>query len=364
MKELDTKLNKRIFVIDLLRGVAVLLVLFRHFHNLDYTIKIPILSKIGWIGVDLFFVLSGFLISGLLFNEIKRKGKINFKRFFIRRGFKIYPLFYMLIMLIILLKILTHKELNINNILSELFFLQSYNEGMLVHTWSLGVEEHFYIFLPLLLILFIKLNKSDFGNNKVIQLTFFVIAVFCLSYRIITSNYHHFNVYRSIFNSHIRFDSLFLGVFISYYYNYKLQYLKEWYLKYNYYILLLFFISMIFPLCFDIFDYIIYTFGFSIIALGFGALLLILLLNKDSLYVKKMETNFLFKFLSYIGFYSYSIYLWHIPIEAVIMKTNLYNKIYLYPLFLAYLFVCIIFGAFFSKIVEIPILKIRDKYFP
>ena len=76
MKVLDTKLNKRIFVIDLLRGVAVLLVLFRHFHNLDYTIKVPILSKIGWIGVDLFFVLSGFLISGLLFNEIKRKGKI------------------------------------------------------------------------------------------------------------------------------------------------------------------------------------------------------------------------------------------------------------------------------------------------
>ena len=75
---------KRDFSIDVLRGIAVLLVLFRHFHSTDYTIFIPYLEKIGWLGVDLFFVLSGFLISTLLYNEIDKTGKLDFKRFFIR----------------------------------------------------------------------------------------------------------------------------------------------------------------------------------------------------------------------------------------------------------------------------------------
>ena len=51
-------------------------------------------SRVGWTGVDLFFVLSGFLISGLLFSEYKKRHAIDFKRFFIRRGLKIYPAFY------------------------------------------------------------------------------------------------------------------------------------------------------------------------------------------------------------------------------------------------------------------------------
>lgn len=78
--------------IDFLRGVAVALTIFRHFGvNL-------FLYKIGWVGVDLFFVLSGFLVSGLLFGEYKKTGGIDFPRFFVRRGLKIYPLFYLIIL--------------------------------------------------------------------------------------------------------------------------------------------------------------------------------------------------------------------------------------------------------------------------
>ena len=69
---------------------------------------------VGWIGVDLFFVLSGFLISGLLFSEYKKRGAISFKTFFIRRGFKIYPAFYVFLLLTGLLAYLvfhTHATL-------------------------------------------------------------------------------------------------------------------------------------------------------------------------------------------------------------------------------------------------------------
>jgi len=76
----------RIKGLDFLRGIAILLVLFRHNplgNNIFY--------HFGWLGVDLFFVLSGFLVSGLLFTEYKKRGEVRIKRFLIRRGFKIYP---------------------------------------------------------------------------------------------------------------------------------------------------------------------------------------------------------------------------------------------------------------------------------
>src|SRR5438045_3895822 len=78
--------------LDVLRGIAVLLVIVSHYSG---TLPRPsALLETGWVGVDLFFVLSGFLISGLLFSEFEKTGSINLKRFWIRRGFKIYPPFY------------------------------------------------------------------------------------------------------------------------------------------------------------------------------------------------------------------------------------------------------------------------------
>src|SRR5689334_9337029 len=85
---------KRLASIDFLRGIAVILVLFRH-----HWVGIDALQHIGWVGVDLFFVLSGFLVSGLLFAEEKKYGKVERFRFLVRRGFKIYPLFYLSLVL-------------------------------------------------------------------------------------------------------------------------------------------------------------------------------------------------------------------------------------------------------------------------
>ena len=79
--------------LDILRCVAVVLVMIHH-AGIS-----PFFTRVGWIGVDLFFVLSGFLISGLLFSEYQRRGSIDFKRFFIRRGLKIYPAFYVFLLL-------------------------------------------------------------------------------------------------------------------------------------------------------------------------------------------------------------------------------------------------------------------------
>src|ERR1035441_4294981 len=85
--------------LDALRGIAILMVLGRHAGlAVDYLHATNPFTfytmRIGWAGVDLFFVLSGFLISGLLFADYSQWGRIHLKRFYIRRGFKIWPAFY------------------------------------------------------------------------------------------------------------------------------------------------------------------------------------------------------------------------------------------------------------------------------
>ncbi|MBA4135425.1 MAG: acyltransferase, partial [Flavobacterium sp.] len=74
--------NKRLLQLDFLRGMAILLVLLRHKKLFSFTVTM------GWIGVDLFFVLSGFLVSGLLFKEYQKHGNIKPGLFLIRRAYK------------------------------------------------------------------------------------------------------------------------------------------------------------------------------------------------------------------------------------------------------------------------------------
>src|ERR1700730_6928049 len=114
--------NKRL---DVLRCIAVLLVMFNHGGIW------PAAAQHGWIGVDLFFVLSGFLISGLLFSEYKARSSISFKRFFIRRGLKIYPAFYLFLFLTVMFsRIVFHTLPPATHCLHEVFFVQNYWRGV------------------------------------------------------------------------------------------------------------------------------------------------------------------------------------------------------------------------------------------
>src|SRR5690348_5392426 len=85
--------------LDCLRGVAILLVIFTHqvmpYQGAGVLRGVAgLLHRFGWTGVDLFFVLSGFLISGLLFRELQRDGRLRVGRFLIRRGMKIWPAYF------------------------------------------------------------------------------------------------------------------------------------------------------------------------------------------------------------------------------------------------------------------------------
>jgi peptidoglycan/LPS O-acetylase OafA/YrhL len=86
------------------------------------------------VGVDLFFVLSSFLVSGLLFSEIKKTGSVKLGRFLIRRGLKIYPSFYIFIFFTIFGYAVLNRDINSRSLFGELTFLQNYNSSLWNHT--------------------------------------------------------------------------------------------------------------------------------------------------------------------------------------------------------------------------------------
>ncbi len=169
--------------LDVLRCVAVLLVLFRH-SGIESRF-----ASAGWIGVDLFFVLSGFLISGLLFNEYKQHRSINFKRFLIRRAFKIYPAFYLLMLVGFLVDrgLFSHPAYSVSQYLREALYLQNYGPVIWLHTWSLAVEEHFYVLLPVLLLFLLHFARDSEDPFHAIPAAFAIIAIACLSFRVLTA---------------------------------------------------------------------------------------------------------------------------------------------------------------------------------
>ena len=145
--------------LDSLRGLAILLVLF---HNTDAFVGVPLhfLTSYGWMGVDLFFVLSGFLITGILLDANPRES--YFKNFYARRCLRIWPLYYAVLFLMFgLMPLLRPVEAHIILERSSPWwayplFLQNFlvpiptlAAGPLGVTWSLAVEELFYVFWPL-----------------------------------------------------------------------------------------------------------------------------------------------------------------------------------------------------------------------
>lgn len=151
----------RLKQLDLFRAIALFFVLAHH-----YALPVPDLPlglnhaidaffARGWISVDCFFVISGFLIAGLLFSEFKSSRDIDIKRFFIRRGFKIYPAFYVFLFCTFIVEWLIRqpsaRSVLFRAFFSEFFFVQNYGPGLWVHTWSLGLEEQFYLTLPFVL---------------------------------------------------------------------------------------------------------------------------------------------------------------------------------------------------------------------
>ena len=152
--------NGRIPALDGLRALAVLLVICAHAHQTsqfpDFT-ALHLIGRVGPIGVDVFFVLSGFLITTLVLRESERNGCIDLVAFYRRRLLRIVPPFAVLMVTVAILQILGHAELGPRDWIAALTFttnFQHHPAWELGHAWSLSIEEHFYLIWPFIVMMF------------------------------------------------------------------------------------------------------------------------------------------------------------------------------------------------------------------
>lgn len=116
-------MRERNLQLDVLRCLAIVSVLMAHtvfFHQPRWWWD-SLIVRPSWTGVDLFFVISGFLISGLLFSEFQRRGQINFRRFAIRRALKLYPTLYLLVFAVLLKRLIEARFHGVGPISSRQF---------------------------------------------------------------------------------------------------------------------------------------------------------------------------------------------------------------------------------------------------
>jgi peptidoglycan/LPS O-acetylase OafA/YrhL len=204
---------KKIPQLDAIRGLAVLLVLI---HNTDVypSLHLGLIADNGWMGVDLFFVLSGFLITGVLVDTKKSGG--YFRNFYARRCLRIWPLYYSaLLFMFVVVPLLRPSEAQTvfaarsSPWWAYPLFLQNFlipiptaATGLLGVTWSLAVEEQFYLVWPLV----VRLCNE-------VQLRKIAIAVICISPALrFYLSLHQVNIYSNTF---CRLDGLMAGAFLA-----------------------------------------------------------------------------------------------------------------------------------------------------
>lgn len=198
--------------LDGLRGMAILLVVLLHnFGFMNYFF-------FGWLGVDLFFVLSGFLITDILMNSLTNP--FFLRNFYMRRVLRIFPLYYIvLIIFLVLLPTLKIQSLDISYYTSNQFWLwtylqnwlyifkEPYGDKILLHTWSLAVEEQFYLIWPITILLIRKPKK--------LLLIVIIVLVSAIITRYIVWNYKIENLAYSSLYTFTRIDGICIGCMLA-----------------------------------------------------------------------------------------------------------------------------------------------------
>ena len=294
--------------IDGLRSIAVLSVVFHHFS--------PEIVPGGYIGVDIFFVISGYLIAGIIKREIE-ENKFTFVGFYERRVRRIFPALFGVLIFSIILGFLyllpSDFIITLRGLIGTLFFVSNLvfwrdfgggyfgatEDGLipLVHTWSLSVEEQFYVFFPLFLVLLYKFKFNRLFIVSILIIGFF-ISLFLSAYFIKEKSVAVF------FLTPFRIWELLAGVVLVFniFPEIKNKFLNE-------ILSLAAFIALIYP-CFFYSNLTIFP-GLNALLPVIGSAILIHLGKTNHSYVK----DFLkIKVMVFIGLISYSLYLWHWPI--------------------------------------------------
>jgi len=367
-EKLETKVHERLYGLDYLRAFAIILVFFFHYYIISNGEPewLPNVASFGWTGVDLFFVLSGFLISSQLFLQIKKGQLISFKVFFLKRFFRIVPAYLVTVSIYFCFPYFREKEA-LPPLWKFLTFTQNFDlnlkdYGTFSHCWSLCVEEHFYLFLPIILIFLQKSKLFSKSFWLLIGLFLFGFAIRFYSFnnlylsKIGEENswmYWYKYIYYPTYN---RLDGLLVGVALGGIY----QFLPDLWAKLSKYgnqflLLSLCILTGAYFLCEDMMTFNVSIFGFPLIALGFGFMTIGAISPTSFLY--KMNS----KIITFIANLSFAIYLTH---KGIIHTTHQLLEDFKidHNVMLLICIIASVLGAYILHLaIEKPFMKMRDK---
>ena len=330
--------------LDFLRGIAILLVV-------DYHSPHPILSLMygpknpGWAGVDIFFVLSGFLIGGLLMKEWALRGHPDGPRFLIRRAFKIWPQYY-----VFLAYLLLRHHATLYDLRGSLLHLQNYI-GPFTQMWSLAVEEHAYLLLILLFTIAARIHASK--SHLFWTIAALATVALTLKLPLTAAGFPTFAA------THTRIDGIFYGVLLAILYHAfpdrftQLQNLRWLWLMIVVAALLYFRFPP--PTLLSIPTH-------WILADASGVSLLLLLYRHRPNFKRALP----YRFTARIGIYSYGIFLWHMSVYSAADTIATHLPAWSIPAwqFTSPYLLGITLGILTTKVVEFPALRLREKLFP
>ena len=329
--------------IDVLRAISVLCVIIFHFDKNIF--------PLGYLGVDIFFVISGYLITKNILTNY-RDNKFKFSTFYLNRIRRILPalLFVLITCLTVSIFILLTSDLNrfLESLLTSLgffsniyfwitggYFSTSDELKPLLHLWSLSVEEQFYLFFPLFLIFIFKLFK-----NIKIQLFFiFLISVISFFINLVFIYKGHFDPIFFLFPA--RIWQFGLGAFFAFLPSLRIK---------NIYFDSIYLITSFLLIFFNFAKTLVFLPQATLMCVGTAMIL----------YKSKNINNYLFnilnsKILIFIGLISYSLYLWHWPIISYLKYISIGN------LTNTYIFLGILLTFFLSflswKFIEQPFIQ-------
>jgi peptidoglycan/LPS O-acetylase OafA/YrhL len=361
--------NHKLIGLDHLRAFAIFYVFIYH-----YSIMFPSpewlypIGKSGWTGVDLFFVLSGYLISAQLFAKIDRQQDISFREFFLKRFFRIIPAYLVVVALYFLFPLLREREAPAP-LWKYLTFTQNLGldlrtQGTFSHAWSLCIEEQFYLFLPLILIGLVYLKAIRHGA---MLLLFFFVAGFSarvwvwytyLDSLVIEDGFWAYWYKLIYYPTYSRLDGLLVGVSIAAVFQFR-PHLKQWLQHYGNYFLFMGICILVgaYYICQEQVSFSASIFGFPLISIGYGCIVIAAISPKVFLYRFRSEITFS------IASLSYALYLTHKIMVHV--SQELLSKLPV-PKESGWMFIlCMITsvaGAFLlNRLIERPFLQWRDK---
>lgn len=364
--------ENRVYGLDILRGLAILFVVLQHGNLLlPYEIS-SVIHYVIFDGITLFFVLSGFLIGGMLLKILNKQDHTpkTIFNFWKRRWFRILPNYFLILLILCFCHLFFSDEYILNDMYKYFYFGQNIFDThpmwFFTEAWSLSVEEWFYLIIPLLLVASSRIFNRNIKKGVLFSSLLLIVLVTAFRlYRFDHMTIVSFDDWDLFFRKQVatRLDSIMYGVigaFIQFYYREKwLKYKKEL-LIIGVFLLLL--SKFIIPRYADLDSLYNAVFSFSLISIATLCLL-------PFLSVLKSSGGILFRSITFISLISYSMYLLNLSIiqRWIIQKvdwsfisTNL-NVIILFK-YSVYWILLLVLSYLLYRYFETPMTKLREKF--